>query len=96
MEDQNSYVPKPYSHLGLAIVTTILCCLPLGIVAILKANKVNEYYVMKQYALATQASNDAKKWALMGMLSSFIIWVIYVIFLVVTGASATALLSSLS
>lgn len=87
METQDSYVPKPDSHLGLAIVTTLLCCLPLGIVAILKANKVNEYYVMKQYALASQASSDAKKWSLIGMFSSIIIWFFYFIIMAVTGVS---------
>lgn len=32
--------PKPDSNLVWGILTTILCCLPLGIVSIVKASKV--------------------------------------------------------
>ena len=96
MEENTSYVPKPDSHLGLAIFTTLCCCLPLGIVAILKANKVGDYYTMKQYEAANQASNDAKKWCIYGIASSFIIDAIWLIICLVSGASFFAFLPFLS
>ena len=55
MEENTSYVQKPSSYLGLAIFTTLCCCLPLGIVAILKGNQVGEYYALKHYEAANMA-----------------------------------------
>lgn len=43
-QSRNYQPAKPYNYLALAIVCTILCCLPLGIVGIVKANKVNTLY----------------------------------------------------
>lgn len=40
-------VMKPNNYMVLAIFTTVCCCLPLGIVAILKANSVDSLYTMK-------------------------------------------------
>ena len=53
----------------LAIFCTVCCCLPFGIVGILKASKVSDYYLMKQYDAATQAANDAKKWSMIGIVT---------------------------
>lgn len=61
------YTPKPSNYLALAIFTTVCCCLPTGIYAILRAMKVNDYYMMKQYDAAVAASNDAKKWSIIGI-----------------------------
>ena len=46
---------KPNNYMALAIFTTICCCLPLGIVAIVKASKVNEYFALQQYELSQKA-----------------------------------------
>ena len=40
--------PKPDNNLVLAIICTICCCLPLGIVGIVKASKVNGLYYAEQ------------------------------------------------
>lgn len=70
---------KPNSYMALAILTTILCCLPLGIVAIIKASKVNSYYVMQQYDAAEQASADAKKYSIIGIVAGVVVWIIYML-----------------
>ena len=70
---------KPDNHMALAIFTTICCCLPLGIVAIVKANSVNSLYMMKQYQAAVMASNEAKKWSMIGIVISFVVWLIYIV-----------------
>ena len=77
----NEQVPpiKPDNHMALAIITTIMCCLPFGIVAIIKANSVDSLYAMKQYDAAIMASNEAKKWSYIGMLVSILVWVGYVV-----------------
>ncbi|MBR1788232.1 MAG: CD225/dispanin family protein [Bacteroidaceae bacterium] len=94
-QSQASYVPQPSSHLGLAIFTTLCCCLPLGIVAILKSNKVGDLYAMKQYNAAIAASNEAKKWCIYGIISWFIIDIIWIVFALATGASLLPWASSL-
>ena len=78
MEEQ--IMMKPDNHMVLAILTTICCCLPLGIVAIIKANSVNSLYIAKQYASATMAANEAKKWSYAGIFISLIAWIIYILF----------------
>ena len=59
--------PKPDNNLVLAIICTICCCLPLGIVGIVKASKVNGLYYAKQYEAANLAAQEAKKWSLIGI-----------------------------
>lgn len=54
----NVMPPKPNNNLIFAIFTTICCCLPLGIYAIILANKVNTYYMTNQYELAVATAND--------------------------------------
>lgn len=56
--------PKPDSYLVWAILTTFLCCLPLGIVSIVYSVKVDNLYMTGQYAAAQEASENAKKYAI--------------------------------
>lgn len=71
--------PKPDNNLVLAIVCTVCCCLPLGIVGIVKASKVNGLYLAKQYEAAELASKEAKKWSLIGIGVGVVIEIIYMI-----------------
>ena len=71
---------KPDNNMALAIFTTICCCLPLGIVAIVKANSVNTLYLMKQYDAANQAAQEAKKWSIIGIVLSVVGSLIYFLF----------------
>ena len=59
----NQSMPCPPSNLVWAIVSTILCCLPTGIVAIVYACKVDNLYLMGDYQGAVEASNKARNWA---------------------------------
>lgn len=78
MEEMNT--PKPNNNLALAIFTTVCCCLPAGIYAIIRAMKVNDYYMMKQYEEATLAANDAKKWSIIGIVAGAIGSILYLVF----------------
>ena len=69
--------PKPNNYMALAILTTIFCCLPFGIVGIVKASKVNSLYMLKQYDLAMQASADAKKWSIIGIVAGLVVGIAY-------------------
>jgi len=56
----------PDNHLVWAIVCTVLCCMPLGIISIIKATKVKELWVLGDLAGAQKAADDAKKYAIWG------------------------------
>ena len=76
---------KPDNYLVWAILTTVLCCLPLGIVAIVKASKVDSLWAQGLQDEAIQAAKDAKKWAVIGAASGAIFIVLYILFWVVIG-----------
>jgi hypothetical protein len=93
MMDQTSsparYVPN---YLVQAILTTIFCCLPFGIVAIVFAAQVNGKLAAGDYAGATQTSNQAKMWCwiafgigLVCQVIPFILWLLFVGFAVSQG-----------
>ena len=50
------------SHLAFSIFTTLCCCLPFGIVAIVYASQVNPKLLAGNYAGAVEASKNAQKW----------------------------------
>ncbi|MBF0343683.1 MAG: CD225/dispanin family protein [Nitrospirae bacterium] len=54
--------PKIPSYLLPSILLTILSCLPLGIVAIVYAAKVNKKMTLDDYAGAAESSKKAKMW----------------------------------
>ena len=55
--------PKPANYLVQAILTTLFCCLPFGIVSIVYAAQVDSKYNGGDYAGALAASKNAKTWA---------------------------------
>ena len=68
---------KPNNNLILAIFTTLCCCLPFGIVAIVKASKVDSLFNTGQYLAAQNAADEAKKWSLIGIGVGVVVSVIY-------------------
>ncbi|GAA3807032.1 hypothetical protein GCM10022226_28940 [Sphaerisporangium flaviroseum] len=52
----------PDNHLVPAILTTIFCCLPFGIVSIVKSSQVNSKWAVGDYQGAIAASEEAKTW----------------------------------
>jgi len=49
-----------------AILVTVLCCLPFGIVSIVYSTKVSGLWTQGRYAEAQSAADSAKKWAIIG------------------------------
>jgi len=70
---------RPSSYLALAIISTILCCLPTGIVSIVYAAKVNGLYEDGKYDEAAKASKNAKTWGLISIGAAFIGLIIYLL-----------------
>ena len=54
--------PCPPTNLVWAIIATVLCCLPLGIVAIIMCNKVTQRYYAGDYEGAERASEVSAWW----------------------------------
>ena len=85
---QNDYQPqqpvgdKPNNMLALSIVTTILCCWPLGIPAILNATKVDKFWNNGQYDEARNASKKAKTFIIISAAVGFVVSILYAIFLI--------------
>jgi hypothetical protein len=77
----------PDNNLVWAILSTVLCCLPLGIVSIIKSTQVSGLWGTGQYAAAQKAADDAKKFAIWGAIAGAVFAVLYIIFYLVVGAS---------
>ncbi|MGV6828391.1 MAG: CD225/dispanin family protein [Flavobacteriales bacterium] len=89
MENQNSLGNPPDNNLVWAILCTVLCCLPLGIVAIIKSTKVKELWAQGDQEGALKAAADAKKFSLWGAGIGLIFVIIYFILMAV-GFAANA------
>jgi len=70
---------EPDSHLVWAILCTVLCCLPLGIVSIVYSTKVSGLWAQGRYAEAQAASDSAKKWAIIGAVVGAVSYVIGIV-----------------
>lgn len=79
--------PKPDNYLVWAILSTILCCLPFGIVSIVQAAKVDGLYTAGQYDESRRASESAKKWAIISAVTGLVVGVLYVLLVVVAGVA---------
>lgn len=72
-----SYLPKPDNNLTWAILSTLCCCLPLGIVAIVKALEVNTLYYTGHYEQAVLKAESARNWAMWAAITGVAINVVY-------------------
>ena len=69
-----------------AILTTLFCFLPFGIVAIVKASKVDSLLAAGRRDEAIQASKEADNWGNWSILASLILGVVYALFAVVAAS----------
>jgi len=89
MEPTNqSMEMPPDNNLVWAILCTVMCCMPLGILAIIKASKVNTLWYQGDKEGAIKAAADAKKYSIWGAISIGIFFVLYIIAMLVFGFSA--------
>ena len=70
---------EPDNYLVWAILCTVLCCLPLGIVSIVYSTKVSGLWVQGRYAEAQAAADNAKKWAIISAIVGAVAAVIGVV-----------------
>ncbi len=82
---------KPDNYLVWAILSTLLCCLPLGIVSIVYSAKVDGLFTAGQYAQAREASDSAKKWALASAIVSLVGYALFgVLYIAIFAAAFSA------
>lgn len=80
--------PQVPDYLVWAILETLLCCLPLGIVAIVYASQANSAKAIGNYAEAIQKSQTAKTCIIWGVVGSVIVIGLYILLLVVGAAGS--------
>ena len=84
LSQQNDKPLKPDSNMALAILSTVICCVPTGIYAIILSNKVETLYYEGDYKAAEYAAEDSKKWSIIGIALAFIMYIIvFFVYLIV-------------
>ena len=86
--------PMPDTYMVWAVLVTVFCCLPFGIVSIVKASQVSSLYNQGRYQEAVAASEAAKKWAIwsaiVGVVLSIIVIVLQIVGIGLLGTAALA------
>ncbi|MDR3002113.1 MAG: CD225/dispanin family protein [Fibromonadaceae bacterium] len=83
--------PMPKNGLVWAILTTICCCSPLGIIGIVNAFKVGSRYKLGDYEGAEKASKNVKKWIIIVLSINALFLVLFlaaVIFFAITSGES--------
>jgi hypothetical protein len=65
------------NYLVWAILATIFCCIPFGIVAIVYSSQVSGHLAAGNYEAALKASSSAKKWCLAATITGAVLILIY-------------------
>jgi len=79
--------PPPNNFLIPAILSTIFCCLPFGIAAIVFAAQVNSKYAAGDYAGAQQAAQRARTFTFVSVGLGVVAIVIWVLGAIATNSS---------
>jgi heme/copper-type cytochrome/quinol oxidase subunit 2 len=77
----------PPNYLVWAILSTLFCCLPLGIASIVFAAQVNGKWAAGDVAGAMESSRKAKQFATWSAIAFAILVVLYILFFVVVAAA---------
>lgn len=81
-EEPAKQPPCPKTWLAESILSTCLCCLPLGIVGIVYAAKVDSTYLQGKYEQALYYSKQARNWTLAAIGSALLLGLLYLMFIV--------------
>lgn len=80
VENQEMQTP-PSNHLAMSIITTLVCCLPAGIVSIVYASQVNSKFQAGDYEGAQKASKNAKIWWIVALVIGLVGIIGYLVFI---------------
>lgn len=79
----------PPNYLVWAILSTLFCCLPLGIASIVFAAQVNSKWAAGDVAGAQDSSTKARKFAIWSAIAGVVVAVLYVVFIVILGVAGS-------
>ncbi len=65
-------IQKPENYLAWSILSTLFCCLPLGIVAIVFSSKVDSEWNAGNHEEAIKASGQAKQYLLFSVIGGIV------------------------
>ena len=85
--NQNRRYP-PKNHLVEAILVTLFCCLPFGIVGIVNAARVESAFYSGDEMEAERLSREALKWSKIGLFIGIGVYLLYIVFVVLAGLLA--------
>ncbi len=71
--------------LAFAIVTTVLCCPPFGIVAIVFAAQINSKLAMGDYLGAAESARKSKMWSWIGLGCGLVVTILYILMVASVG-----------
>lgn len=80
---QSMLTSCPDNNLVWAILCTVLCCLPLGVVAIVKACSVDRLWLQGRYDEAKAAAKSARNFSIWGVVITVLGFFLYMLLLVV-------------
>lgn len=78
---QEAIPPMPNTWLIASILATLFCCVPLGLVGVVKAARVETLWRAGKYEEAGQTSAEARKWTIITLICGIIILVLYYMFI---------------
>jgi len=81
----------PKNNLVWAILSTICCCLPLGIVSIVFAAQVNGKWAAGDFAGAQDSADKAKRFAIIGAIVGLVVNIGYIIVMIATGGFSASM-----
>ncbi|MGG6344479.1 CD225/dispanin family protein [Stenotrophomonas indicatrix] len=81
----NTSTPQVPNNLVWAILSTLFCCLPAGIVSIVYAAQVNGKLAAGDLAGARDSADKAKKWAMWSAIAAVVVMVLYFIVIMAVG-----------
>lgn len=73
------------TYLIFAILSTVMCCPPFGIPAIIFATKIDKLQAMGDFEGAANAAKKSKMWSIIAAATVAVLFVLYIIFIVLIG-----------
>jgi len=81
---------RPPNHLVWAILTTLFCCLPFGIVSIVFAAQVNSKWAAGDVAGAHESSQKARRWAMVSAIVGIVVIGLYLVVVLIGGLASNS------
>lgn len=75
--------PPPDNYLVWAILTTIFCCLPLGVASIVFSSQVSGKWQAGDFAGAQESAEKAKKFAIWSAIAGALLFLAIIVFYVI-------------